>query len=95
MADDIEFHVYPQQGQVTLTCGDEAFARLWRMISDEAGPIPGAPPAVRVILVEKVPPPRPATPWRDRLVLLGCGLLGFVILSVLAVGVGTIADWVR
>lgn len=95
MADDIEFHVYPQQGQVTLTCGDEAFARLWRMIADEAGPIPGTPPTVRVILVEKVSPQRPAKSWPDRLALLGCGLLGFLILFVLAVGVGTIAGWVR
>ena len=95
MADDIEIHCYPQQGQITLTCGDEAFDRMWAMIVAEAGPIDNSPAAVRVVLIERVPPAPPPTRWRDRLWLLGCGTVGFVILFVLAMGVGTIAGWVR
>jgi hypothetical protein len=29
VSDDIEVHCYPDDGQVTLTCGTEAFARVW------------------------------------------------------------------
>jgi hypothetical protein len=47
VSNDIEVHFYPDDGQVTLTCGTEAFARVWAAVVAEAGPI-GAPPAVRV-----------------------------------------------
>lgn len=95
VSDDIEVHCYPDDGQVTLTCGTEAFARVWAAVVAEAGPIDGAPPAVRVVLIERVPPPRPSAQWRDRLGLLGCGVVGFVLLFVFVIGVGTIAGWVR
>jgi hypothetical protein len=95
VSDDIEVHFHPHPGQVTLTCGDEAFARLWELVADAAGPIDGAPASVRVVLIERVPPAPPRTRWRDRLGLLGCGVVGFVILFVLVTGVGTIAGWVR
>lgn len=55
VSDDIEVHCYPDDGQVTLTCGTEAFARVWAAVVAEAGPIDGAPPAVRVVLIERVP----------------------------------------
>lgn len=95
MADDIEVHCYPDDGQVTLTCGSGAFARVWAAVVAEAGPIAGAPAVVRVLLVERVTPPRPPARWRDRLGLLGCGVVGFVLLFVFVTGVGTIAGWVR
>jgi hypothetical protein len=95
VADDIEVHCYPDNGQVTLTCGAEAFARVWAAVVAEAGPIDGAPPVVRVVLIERVPPARTPARWRDRLGLLGCGVVGFAVLFVLAIGVGTIAGWVR
>jgi len=58
VSNDIEVHCYPDDGQVTLTCGTEAFARVWAVVVAEAGPI-GAPPAVRVVLIERVLLPRP------------------------------------
>ncbi len=58
VSDDIEVHCYPDDGHVTLTCGTEAFARVWAVVVAEAGPI-GAPPAVRVVLIERVLLPRP------------------------------------
>ncbi len=94
VSDDIEVHCYPDNGQVTLTCGTEAFARVWAAVVAEAGPI-GAPPAVRVVLIEKVLLPRPLAQWQDRLALLGCGVVGFVLLFVFVIGIGTIAGWVR
>lgn len=48
VSDDIEVHCYPDDGHVTLTCGTEEFARVWAAVVAEAGPIDGAPPAVRV-----------------------------------------------
>ena len=93
VSDDIEVHCYPDDGQVTLTCGTEAFARVWAAVVAEAGPI-GAPPAVRVVLIEQVLP-RPLAQWQDRLALLGCGVVGFVLLFVFVIGIGTIAGWVR
>ncbi len=97
VSDDIEVHLNPDDGQVTLTCGTEAFARVWAAVVAEAGPIDGAPPAVRVVLIERVLLPRPAR-WRsgqDPLALLGCGVVGFVLLFVFVIGIGTIAGWVR
>jgi len=94
VSDDIEVHCYPDDGQVTLTCGTEAFARVWAAVVAEAGPI-GAPPAVRVVLIERVLLPRPLAQWRDPLALLGCGVVGFVLLFVFVIGIGTIAGWVR
>ena len=94
VSDDIEVHLNPDHGQVTLTCGTEAFARVWAAVVAEAGPI-GAPPAVRVVLIEKVLLPRPLAQWQDRPGLLGCGVVGFVLLFVFVIGIGTIAGWVR
>ncbi|MCY2970506.1 MAG: hypothetical protein NTZ30_07545 [Planctomycetota bacterium] len=94
VSDDIEVHCYPDDGQGTLTCGTEAFARVWAAVVAEAGPI-GAPPAVRVVLIERVLLPRPLAQWQDRLALLGCGVVGFVLLFVFVIGIGTIAGWVR
>ena len=94
VSDDIEVHLNPDDGQVTLTCGTEAFARVWAAVVAEAGPI-GAPPAVRVVLIEQVLLPRPLAQWQDRLALLGCGVVGFVLLFVFVIGIGTIAGWVR
>jgi hypothetical protein len=95
MSDEIEIHCYPDSGQVTLTCGAEAFARLWAAVAAEAGPINGAPPMVRLVLIARVPPPRPPARWRDRLGLLSCAVVGLAVLFVLAIGVQTIAGWAR
>ena len=46
-------------------------------------------------MIERVQSVRPSARWRDRLGLLGCGVVGFVVLFVLAVGVQTIAGWMR
>jgi len=94
VSNDIEVHLNPDAGQVTLTCGTEAFARVRAAVVAEAGPI-GAPPAVRVVLIEQVLLPRPLAQWQDRLALLGCGVVGFVLLFVFVIGIGTIAGWVR
>jgi len=94
VSNDIEVHFYPDYGQVTLTCGTKAFARVWAAVVAEAGPI-DAPPAVRVVLIERVLLPRPLAQWQDRLALLGCGVVGFVLLFVFVIGIGTIAGWVR
>ena len=45
--------------------------------------------------IERVLLPRPLAQWQDRLALLGCGVVGFVLLFVFVIGIGTIAGWVR
>jgi len=42
----------------------------------EAGPIDGAPPAVQVVLIERVLLPRPLAQWQDRSRCSGVGLSG-------------------
>lgn len=90
---EVRFHL--DQGLVKLTCGDVAFDRLCVMIMDTAGPIDGATVAVRCIQIERVPPPPPPFRWWHPLPMLGCAVVGFVILFVLVAGIGTLAGWVR
>ncbi len=89
---DIKIRSYPERGQVIVTCGAESFARIWAAVAAELGPIEGGPPVVRAIMLEKQLPPR-QDPWFAPFALLGCGLIGFVILFVMYVGVQTIAGW--
>ena len=99
MADDIEVHYDPRRGELSLSCGDKAFARVREAVISAAdlgaAPIDGVPAGVRVIVVGEVRPAKPTGRLRDRLALLGCGLVGFAVLFVLVIGLGTIAGWVR
>jgi hypothetical protein len=95
VADDIEVHFEPKQGALYLACGDEAFARLRDAVVEEAGSeiIGDFPTEIRDIAIHKVQ----SAPTSSRLVgsfaFIGCAIVGFVILSVLMIGVGTIIKW--
>lgn len=95
MSDEIEVRRHPNN-QISLTCGAETFARLWRAVVAEAGPLDGLPDRypVRLILIERVTPARPPDWWGDRLGLFGCGAVASVILFVLSIGLMTIVGWV-
>jgi hypothetical protein len=99
VTDDIEVHFDPGRGELSLSCGDEAFTRVRDAVVAAAdlgdAAINGVPAGVRAIVVDRVPPPRSPARLRDRLALLGCGVVGFAVLFVLVVGLGTIAGWVR
>ena len=86
------------RGSLTLSCGDEAFARIRSAVVEAAGEgvrIEGQPDEVRVIPVAKIPPPRPPARFRDKLPMVGCALVGLAFLFVLVVGVRAIAGWAR
>lgn len=93
-SDDIQVQFYLADGEVTLTCGDRAFDRLWSLVAEAAGPVDGAPAAVRVVVVERVPPAPPPHRWWRSLGALGCAVVGTVIVFIMVVGIGTIAGWV-
>lgn len=97
--DDIEIHYDPSRGELSLSCGEEAFVRLRDAVVAAAdlgrADIEGVPAGVRAIVVDQALRPKSATRFRDGLALLGCGLVGFVVLFVLAIGIGTIVGWVR
>jgi hypothetical protein len=95
VADDIEVHYDPSRGNLFLACGAEAFARLRDSVIAEARVpevVNGSLDAVRLIEVTMVPAYTPSR-FRDRAALLGCGLVGFVVLFPFVVGVTTIIGW--
>jgi hypothetical protein len=66
MGDSIEVHFDPRRGELTLTCGDEAFARVRNAVIAEAAVaelIEGRLAAVQRIEIE-VWPPAPSPPGR-------------------------------
>jgi hypothetical protein len=100
VADDIEIQFVPRRGVLSLSCDDEAFARIRDAViaaaNRDAAGIGGAPTEVRVIIVEANPPAvKPISLASDTVALLGCSLLASGLLFVFAVGVSTIAGWLR
>jgi hypothetical protein len=93
--DDIDVHFPPADGELTLTCGDRAFDRLWSLVADSAGPIEGAPSVMHVIVIERRPPSPPKFHWFHTLGTLGCAILGFIVMFPFIVGVLTIVGWLR
>jgi hypothetical protein len=97
VTDDIEVRF--DDGHLTLSCGEDAFARLRAAViaqSDAAASLEGGSDAVRYIVVRPmVVPIESSTSRYDRVALLGCGLVGFAILFLLLVGAGTLAGWKR
>jgi hypothetical protein len=99
MAEGIEVHFDSGRGELSLSCGDEAFAQVRDAVIAAAGlaeaGIDGVPAGVRVIVVDRVPPPRSLGRFGGWLAGLGCVAVGLAVLFVLAVGVRTIAGWAR
>jgi hypothetical protein len=98
VGDDIEVHYDSKPGEVFLSCGSEAFARLREAVLVEAqvAEVVDSPVTnVRLIEIVAAPSLRPPKRWHDRLALLGCGLAGFVIMFVFIAGIGTIVSWFR
>lgn len=99
VADDIDMHFDSRRGELSLSCSPEAFARVRDAVAAAADlnttAIDGVPAAVRFIVVREVQPIKPRARFGDRLALVGCGVVTFVILFVLIVGLGTIVGWLR
>jgi hypothetical protein len=98
LADDIEVHYDPRRGELSLSCGNTAFARLRSAVIAEAAVdkiILGTSDHIRHIEITSVPVVQPPARFIDRTGLLACGVLGFVLLFVLLVGASTIVGWIR
>jgi hypothetical protein len=94
----IEVHFDPGRGELSLSCGDKAFAQVRDAVMAAAGlgdaGIDRVPAGVRSIVVERVPPCR-SLGFGGRLAVLGCATVGAAVVIALAVGVRTIASWGR
>jgi hypothetical protein len=96
VSDDIEVHYNPRRGDLSLSCGQEAFARLRDAVVAEAGiavVIAEQPGAVKRIDIQAEPPAAVPVRLRDRIALLGCTVIVLAIVFVMAVGVATIVRW--
>lgn len=95
MDDDIEIHFDEKRGHLTLTCGDDAFARIREDVCAEAGigEFPGLSPAgIRYIEIESVVE-APQGGRGQVLVWVGCTMISGALLFVLSVGVATVFRW--
>jgi hypothetical protein len=91
VSDAIEIHCDPEC--LTLTCGKDDFARLLDLVIAEVGAekvVPLQRDSLRSIEILAAPATGPVR-LRDRVVLLGCYLVGFAMLFLMLVGVTAIA----
>ena len=94
-----EIHAELAHGTFWVRCGDMAFARLRRAILSEARMAETDENSVHDIVLVKAsthPVRTPASRLRDRLWLVGCGIVALAVIFVLATGVTTIYhQWPR
>jgi hypothetical protein len=94
MPDESGVHCHLQQGVVSLTCGEDVFARLVAAVVEAAGPAAVALTAVDVVVIKRAEPtPRP-TPWLDLLGWIGCAAAASTVLLLLGTGAYTLSSWV-
>ena len=93
MTDESSVQCHHQQGVVTLTCGQEAFARLAAAVATAAGPA-AAPAGVDVIVIKRSEPTPPPTPWLDLLGWTGCAAAAATVVLLLGAGAYTLSKWV-
>lgn len=98
MADDIEVHYDPNRGELSLSCGDESFARIRDAIVAAAAldetALDGTPAGIRTIVVDQFQAAKNATRLRVWLASVFV-VLGLAVLLTLAVGLWTIIGWFR
>jgi len=97
---DTQVHYNRGRGELTIQCGEQMFARVRGAVVEATNLKDSvadfAPETVQVMVIGTFGKPRVASGrFRDRLALLGCGVVAFAVLFVLVIGVGTIAGWVR
>ena len=102
MADDIEVIYDQRSGYLSLSCNAEGFARLRDLVASQptvTEMITGPVSTIQVIEITEKMAARPFATIPDRVALWGCGLmcglLGFVLMFIFVIGVGTIIGWMR
>jgi hypothetical protein len=95
---NIETRYDPRRGQLFLWCGDQAFARLRDAVISETGvaqAIRGPATGVLFIEISVARAAHPPSRLRDRVTLLGCALVSFLLLFIFFAGVATIVGWLK
>jgi hypothetical protein len=87
-------HCHYQQGVLTLTCDDVAFARLVPAVIATAGPTATGQVTIDVVVIRKPEQPSPPRPWLDLLGLAGCAAVAATVILLLGVGAYTLSTWV-
>jgi hypothetical protein len=92
--DEIGVHCHHQQGVVTLTCDEEAFAQLLAVVASAAGQVAAFPTAVGTVVIKRAEPPSRPTPWLDLFGSIGCVVVVTTVILLLGVGAYTLSRWV-
>ncbi len=96
MADEIEVHIDPDRGVLSLDCGEDAFVRLRDLLISEANldeTVHGLVDRIHLVEIQSAPRTKPSRRWGDRFAVLTCGLVAFVFCFVFAAGVFAIIGW--
>jgi hypothetical protein len=84
--------VFYRGGLVDVNCDHAQFTKIHRLIWEELGEVPTDD--VRHIYVNDKSRQRPPPSWgRDRIALIGFGIVAFIILFVFVAGFAQIASW--
>ena len=98
MSEGIEVLCETSHGSLWLSCPEQVFVRLRDTIISEptiSGLVGESRDAIQHIEISLAPAERPATRVRDRIALVACGTITFVLLFVFAAGVMAIIGWLR
>jgi hypothetical protein len=91
-----EVHYVPSGGYLYLAFRKDEFARIRDLLIAEAEVaqfVNEQPELVYSIEITVIPEKKPSFRMRDRIALLGCGLIGCIAIFVWIVGVTTIMRW--
>jgi hypothetical protein len=92
--DESGVRCHHQQGVLTLTCDDVAFARLVAAVIATAGPTATGRGTVDVVVIRKPEPPSRPRPWLDLVGLMGCAAVAATVILLLGAGAYTLSRWV-
>ena len=99
MDDEVEVQWHADHNWLQLRCESEAYSRLVQTVVDQVQlPQEVARSEIHVIEIsDRNCTVDTSTPqgWRDRVALLGCALVGFLLCFAMLAGIATIAGWIR
>jgi hypothetical protein len=94
-AGGVEICPGPTRGELTLICNRESFQRLRDLVLAAAGCTSAIEDLNALVVIERVAgAPKPSR-FRYLVGLIGCGMVGFVVLFVFTAGVWAIVGWMR
>jgi hypothetical protein len=91
----IEICPGPARGELTLICNRESFLRLRDLVLPAAGCTIAVEDLNALVVIERRVDTLPPNRFRYLVGLIGCGLVGFVVLFVLTAGAWAIVGLMR